>query len=49
MSRVVMAFAMCGLFLYVPSQSDAQINLRAGLSTVSGLVGAEYQAGNLAG
>ena len=49
MSRVVMTFAMCGLFLYVPSQSDAQINLRAGLSTVSGLVGAEYQAGNLAG
>jgi hypothetical protein len=49
MSRGLMAFAMCGIFLYVPAQSDAQINLRAGLSSVSGLVGAEYQAGNLAG
>jgi hypothetical protein len=49
MSRGLMAFAMCGIFLYLPAQSDAQINLRAGLSSVSGLVGAEYQAGNLAG
>ena len=49
MTKHLIAFAVCGVILSMPSQSDAQINLRAGVSSVSGLAGVEYQAGNLAG
>ena len=40
-------FALAGMLLAIPSQSDAQVGVRVGLSSMTGLAGIEYRTGNI--
>lgn len=39
--------AIAAVFVGIPSPSDAQISVKAGLSSMTGLVGIEYQMSNI--
>ena len=40
-------FAVAGMFLAIPTQSDAQVGVRFGISSMTGLAGIEYRTGNI--
>ena len=47
MQKYFVGFAVAGFLLFVPSQSDAQVGVRIGLSQMPGLAGIEYKTGNI--
>ena len=47
MQKYFVGFAVAGFLLFVPSQSDAQVGVRIGLSQMTGLAGIEYKTGNI--
>ena len=49
MKKLLAVLAVGGMLMAIPSQSEAQVGVRLGVSSVSGLVGVEYQSGNISG
>lgn len=47
MKKWLAVFAIACMFVGMPSQSDAQVGVRVGLSSMTGLVGIEYRTGNI--
>ncbi len=47
MQKYFVGFAVAGFLLFVPSQSDAQVGVRIGVSHMTGLAGIEYKTGNI--
>ena len=47
MKKWLAVFAIAGMFVAIPSQSEAQVSVRLGLSSMTGLVGVQYQTGNI--
>ena len=47
MKKWLAAFAIAGPLVAMPSQSEAQVSVRLGLSSMTGLAGIEYQTGNI--
>jgi hypothetical protein len=47
MKKWLAVFAIAGMLVAIPSQSEAQVSVRLGLSSMTGLVGVQYQTGNI--
>ena len=47
MKKGFVVFAIACMFVGMPSQSDAQVGVRVGLSSMTGLAGLEYRTGNI--
>ena len=47
MKKWVAVFAIAGIFMGMPSQSDAQVGVRGGISSMTGILGLEYRTGNI--
>ena len=47
MKKWLAVFAIAGPLVAMPSQSEAQVSVRLGLSSMTGLAGIEYQTGNI--
>ena len=47
MKKWLAVFAIAGMLVAIPSQSEAQVSVRLGLSSMTGLAGIEYQTGNI--
>jgi hypothetical protein len=47
MKKWLAVFAIAVMLVAMPSQSEAQVSVRLGLSSMTGLAGIEYQTGNI--
>ncbi|MEE3233001.1 MAG: hypothetical protein VX294_02455 [Candidatus Latescibacterota bacterium] len=47
MKKLLAVLAVGGMLMAIPSQSEAQVGVRLGLSHMTGLAGIEYQTGNI--
>ena len=47
MKKILAVLAVGGMLLATPSQSEAQVSAKLGLSSMTGLAGVEYQTGNI--
>ncbi len=47
MKKWFAVFAIAGMFVAMPSRSEAQVGVRLGISSMTGLAGIEYQTGNI--
>ena len=47
MKKWLAVFAIAVTLVAMPSQSEAQVSVRLGLSSMTGLVGVQYQTGNI--
>ena len=47
MKKLLAVLAIGGMLMAIPSQSEAQVSAKLGLSSMTGLAGVEYQMGNI--